>query len=57
MSKYTIDCSWEMYGHVDVEANSHEEALEKVRSEMNLSDINAEYVADSFQAEHLTWRI
>lgn len=57
MSKYTIDCSWEMYGHVDVEANSPEEALEKVRSEMNLSDINAEYVADSFQAEHLTWRI
>tara|TARA_B100000029_G_C16712562_1_gene643817 strand:+ start:193 stop:366 length:174 start_codon:yes stop_codon:yes gene_type:complete len=57
MSKYTIDCSWEMFGHVDVEANSSEEAVEKVRSEMNLSDINAEYVADSFQAEHLTWRI
>ena len=57
MSKYTIDCSWEMFGNVDVEANSPEEALEKVRNEMNLSDINAEYVADSFQAEHLTWRI
>ena len=57
MSKYTIDCSWEMFGHVDVEANSPEEAMDKVRKEMNLSDINAEYVADSFQAEHLTWRI
>ena len=57
MSEYTIDCSWEMFGNVDVEANSPEEALDKVRGEMKLSDINAEYVADSFQAEHLTWRI
>ena len=57
MTKYTIDCSWEMYGHVDVEAHSVEEALDKVRKEMKLSDINCEYVADSFQAEHLSWRI
>ena len=56
MSKYTIDCSWEMYGHVDVEANSLDEAMDKVRNEMKLSDINAEYVADSFQAELLDWR-
>jgi len=56
MSKYTIDCSWEMFGHVDVEANSLDEAMDKVRNEMKLSDINAEYVADSFQAELLDWR-
>ena len=30
MSKYTIDCSWQMYGHVDVEANSLTEAISKV---------------------------
>ena len=57
MSEYTINCSWEMFGHVDVKANSLDEAMDKVRNEMKLSDINAEYVADSFQAEHLTWRI
>jgi len=57
MTKYTIDCSWKMYGHVDVEAHSVEEALDKVRKEMKLSDINSEYVADSFQAEHLSRRI
>ena len=51
MSKtYTIDCSWEMYGHVDVEANSLEEAITKVENETKLSDINAEYVSESFQA-------
>ena len=51
MSKtYTIDCSWEMYGHVDVEANSLEEAIAKVENETKLSDINAEYVSESFQA-------
>ena len=33
MTKYTIDCSWEMYGHVDVEANSLEEAISKVENE------------------------
>ena len=57
MSKYTIDCSWEMFGHVDVEATSLDEAMDKVRNEMKLSDINAEYMADSFQAELLDWRI
>ena len=50
MSKtYTIDCSWEMYGHVDVEADSLEEAIEKVENETKLSDINAEYVSESFK--------
>ena len=52
MSKtYTIDCSWEMYGHVDVEADSLEEAIEKVENETRLSDINAEYVSESFKID------
>tara|TARA_B100000809_G_scaffold112832_1_gene111379 strand:+ start:171 stop:350 length:180 start_codon:yes stop_codon:yes gene_type:complete len=52
MSKtYTIDCSWEMYGHVDVEADSIDEAIEKVENETKLSDINAEYVSDSFKID------
>jgi len=50
MSKaYTIDCSWEMYGHVDVEADSLKEAITKVENETRLSDINAEYVSESFK--------
>ena len=52
MSKaYTIDCSWEMYGHVDVEADSIDEAIEKVENETKLSDINAEYVSESFKID------
>ena len=51
MSKYTINCSWEMFGHVDVEADSLNEAMDKVKDEVKLSDINSEYVTDSFQAE------
>ena len=51
MSKYTINCSWEMFGHVDVEADSLNEAMDKVKDEVKLSDINSAYVTDSFQAE------
>jgi len=52
MSKtYTIDCSWEMYGHVDVKANSLDEAIAKVENETKLSDINSDYVSESFQID------
>ena len=51
MSKYTINCSWEMFGHVDVEADSLDEAMDKVKDEMKLSDINSEYVSDSFKID------
>ena len=52
MSKtYTIDCSWEMYGHVEIRANSLDEAIEKVENETKLSDINAEYVSESFKID------
>ena len=51
MSKYTINCSWEMFGHVDVEADSLDEAIDKVKDEMKLSDINSEYVSDSFKID------
>ena len=40
-----------MYGHVDVEADSLEEAIEKVENETKLSDINAEYVSESFKID------
>tara|TARA_R100000008_G_C3477373_1_gene112051 strand:+ start:191 stop:373 length:183 start_codon:yes stop_codon:yes gene_type:complete len=52
MSKtYTINCSWEMFGHIDVEADSLEEAIKKVENESRLSDFNAEYVSESFKID------
>lgn len=53
--KYTIDCSWEMYGHIDVEANSVGEAITKVENETKLCDINAEYVPGSFKIDDYTF--
>lgn len=56
MSKtYTIDCSWEMYGHVSVEASSLEEAISKVENETELCEISAEYVSESFQIDSSTF--
>jgi hypothetical protein len=42
-----------MYGHVDVEADSLDEAIEKVGNETQLSDINAEYVSESFKIDEM----
>ena len=42
-----------MYGHVDVEADSLEEAIDKVENETQLSDINAEYVSESFKIDEM----
>jgi len=53
MGTYTIDCSWQMYGHVDVEANSLKEAIEKVENETNISNISTEYVSESFQIDSI----
>ena len=55
MKTYTIDCSWQMYGHIDVEANSLTEANSKVENETKLSNINAEYVSGSFQIDSSTF--
>ena len=55
MKTYTIDCSWQMYGHIDVEANSLTEAISKVENETKLSNINAEYISGSFQIDDSTY--
>lgn len=55
MSKFTVDCSWEMYGHIDVEADSVEEAIKVAESGIiKLSDITSEYVSESFQVDYDT---
>jgi hypothetical protein len=55
MSKFTVDCSWEMYGHIDIEADSVEEAIKIAESETTkLSDIASDYVSESFQVDYDT---
>jgi|TARA_R110000822_G_scaffold201843_1_gene338994 hypothetical protein len=55
MSKFTVDCSWEMYGHIDIEADSVEEAIKIAESETTkLSDITSDYVSESFQVDYDT---
>ena len=55
MKTYTVDCSWEMYGHIEIEANSLEEAIQIAESEQTkLSDVTADYVSGSFVVDHDT---
>ena len=54
MSKFTVDCSWEMYGHIDVEAESVEQAIQIVEKDIKLSKITADYVSESFQVDYET---
>jgi hypothetical protein len=52
-SKFIVDCSWEMYGHVVVEAEDVDEAI---RIAEQLSDITSDYVSGSFEVDHDTTR-
>ena len=54
MSKFTVDCSWEMYGHIDVEAESVEQAIQIVEKDIKLSKITADYVSESCQVDYET---
>ena len=55
MTKFTVDCSWQMYGHVEIEADSVEEAIKIAESESTkLSDITSDYVSESFQVDYDT---
>ena len=54
MSKFIVDCSWEMYGHVEIEAESVHEAIRIAEQETKLSDITSDYVSGSFQVDYDT---
>ena len=44
-----------MYGHIDIEADSVEEAIKIAESETTkLSDITSDYVSESFQVDYDT---
>lgn len=54
MSKFIVDCSWEMYGHVEIEAENVDEAIRIAEQETKLSAITSDYVSGSFQVDYDT---
>ena len=53
MSKlYKIPCSWEVYGTIEIEASSLEEAIAIVESDgTQLRNVASSYVGDSFEID------
>ena len=54
MTKYIVDCSWQMYGHVEIEAKDVDEAIHIVEQQTRLSDVTADYVMGSFEVDRDT---
>ena len=54
MTKYIVDCSWQMYGHVEIEAKDVDEAIRMVEQQTRLSDITSDYVMGSFEVDYDT---
>jgi|SaaInlV_135m_DNA_3_1039749.scaffolds.fasta_scaffold93466_2 hypothetical protein len=53
MSKeYKIPCSWQMYGYLDVEAESWDEAIEKAEDNGTPLPTDGSYVEASFEVDH-----
>jgi hypothetical protein len=50
MKTYKINVVWQMYGSVEVEANSLEEAVKEVDDGVSLPD-NGEYIDGSFEVD------
>tara|TARA_R110000824_G_scaffold221118_1_gene408247 strand:+ start:297 stop:491 length:195 start_codon:yes stop_codon:yes gene_type:complete len=48
---FTIPCTWEMYGKLEIEAESIEEAIDIARLDSPLPD-PASYIEDSFRIDH-----
>jgi hypothetical protein len=51
MTKYIVNCSWEMFGHAEIEADSLADAIRKVKRDVPLSDIASDYVSESFEVD------
>ncbi len=50
---YTVFVSWEMYGHIEVQANSVEEAMKEAETGENIFlPPDGSYVEDSFQVDY-----
>ena len=48
--KYTIPCSWQMYGYLKIQAESLEEAIKLAENDYNLPD--GSYVEASFEVDY-----
>lgn len=56
MPNFKVNVTWSCWGQVNVEANSLEEAINKVRN--NLDDYplpQGEYIEDSFEVDELLY--
>ena len=49
---FTIPCSWEMYGKLEIEAESLEEAILIAESPETGMPNTSTYIDDSFQIDH-----
>ncbi len=51
---YTVNVSWGMFGHIDIEADSIEEAIEQVENDTlrQLSEFESDYDSGSFAVDH-----
>ena len=51
MTKYIVNCSWQMYGHVEIEADDVDEAIHIAEQRTTLSEITSDYVSGSFEVD------
>ena len=51
-TKYTIPCSWQMYGHIHIEAGSWDEAIEIAEDDSTSLPSDGDYVDGSFEIDH-----
>jgi secreted Zn-dependent insulinase-like peptidase len=54
MGKYKVGCVWTMYGSVEVEADTIEEAMEKAHDPYLPLPENGVYLEDSFDVDYET---
>lgn len=51
MKTYKISCTWEVFGEVEIDANSLEEACHKAESDNDIPLPEANYVDGSFRID------
>lgn len=53
MKTFRVGCVWQMYGHIEVEAETEEEAKEKAFSVAEICSLpdDGEYLEDSFEID------
>ena len=54
IKKYKIPCCWQMYGYLDVEAESWDEAIEEAEADDTPQPTDGDYVEASFEVDHDT---